>query len=337
MKNLISSLIEKLSFKALLTFAILLGILFYGIAVYWSFEPKPIDLKSQVAIDAKAEHHQIVTGYTSVSALIYISETLLDKPGGFLSNDVLPPSIFMDNMPSWELGALQMIRDHSLALRDGFSRSQSQSVDSPALNSAHSLFSIEHTNWMVPSAENSYRNAINELKSYRNAIANTGKQNDQFYARADNLNEWLGLIEKKLGNYSQRLSASIGKRQLNLSLVGDSAAKQSTQVADSNDIQTNWFLIDDEFYEARGAAWALLHLLRAAEIDFKKVLDKKNASVSLKQIIRELEGTQTTLWSPMVLNGSGFGILANHSLVMASYISRANAALINLRTLLNNG
>ncbi|MCF3997434.1 DUF2333 family protein, partial [Pseudomonas aeruginosa] len=42
-------------------------------------------------------------------------------------------------------------------------------------------------------------------------------------------------------------------------------------------------------------------------------------------------------WSPMVLNGSGYGILANHSLVMANYISRANAAVIDLRQLLSQG
>ena len=73
------------------------------------------------------------------------------------------------------------------------------------------------------------------------------------------------------------------------------------------------------------------------DADFADVLEKKNARVSLQQIIRELEGTQQTLWSPMVLNGDGFGVLANHSLVMASYISRANAALIDLRTLLDQG
>ena len=66
-------------------------------------------------------------------------------------------------------------------------------------------------------------------------------------------------------------------------------------------------------------------------------LDKKNAGVSLRQIIRELEATQHTLWSPMILNGSGFGWWANHSLVMANYISRANAALIDLRELLAQG
>ena len=67
------------------------------------------------------------------------------------------------------------------------------------------------------------------------------------------------------------------------------------------------------------------------------VLAKKNATVSLRQIIRELESAQAPVWSPVILNGSGFGLWANHSLVMASYISRANAALIDLRELLAQG
>ena len=77
--------------------------------------------------------------------------------------------------------------------------------------------------------------------------------------------------------------------------------------------------------------------MKAIEIDFASVLEKKNARVSLQQIIRELEGTQRTVWSPVILNGNGFGMFANHSLVMASYISRANAALIDLRSLLEQG
>ena len=67
------------------------------------------------------------------------------------------------------------------------------------------------------------------------------------------------------------------------------------------------------------------------------MLDKKNARVSLQQIIRELEPTQDTVWSPMILNGGGFGMFANHSLVMANYIARANAAIIDLRKLLQEG
>ena len=59
--------------------------------------------------------------------------------------------------------------------------------------------------------------------------------------------------------------------------------------------------------------------------------------MSVQQIMRELEATQENVWSPMVLNGSGFGFVANHSLVMANYLSRANAAIIELSELLSQG
>ena len=59
--------------------------------------------------------------------------------------------------------------------------------------------------------------------------------------------------------------------------------------------------------------------------------------ISFRQIIRELEATQEPLHAPMVLNGDKFGTLANHSLVMANYIARANAAIIDLRQLLQDG
>jgi hypothetical protein len=114
------------------------------------------------------------------------------------------------------------------------------------------------------------------------------------------------------------------------------APGQAPQV-DEEVVETPWMQIDNVFYEARGQAWALSHLLRAIEVDFADVLAKKNATVSVRQIIRELEASQEPVWSPMMLNGSGFGMLANHSLVMANYISRANAAVIDLRQLLNQG
>ena len=102
-------------------------------------------------------------------------------------------------------------------------------------------------------------------------------------------------------------------------------------------MKTPWTKIDDVFYEARGSAWALLHIFKAIEVDFRKVLQDKNAMASVKQIIIELEGTQQPMWSPVILNGSGFGVLANHSLTMAAYLSRANAAISDMRDLLSRG
>jgi hypothetical protein len=133
------------------------------------------------------------------------------------------------------------------------------------------------------------------------------------------------------------LSASVGQTRLDTDLAGDAEASQSTARDGDVVVKTPWLQLDNVFYESRGATWALIHYLRAAEIDFAGVLKKKNALVSLQQIVRELEQTQDPIYSPMILNGSGFGLVANHSLVMASYISRANAGLIDLRALLSRG
>ena len=129
----------------------------------------------------------------------------------------------------------------------------------------------------------------------------------------------------------------MGQTRFNTDLAGDAGAVQSTETSQQVEVKTPWSEIDDVFYETRGAAWALVHFLKAVEIDFESVLEKKNALISLRQIIRELEATQQPLWSPMIMNGGGFGLFANHSLVMASYISRANAAVIDLRSLMEQG
>jgi hypothetical protein len=304
----------------------------YGITVWWSVEP---DVIEPVTIDTSSGHN--VAGYATTSSLILTLEALLDKPGGWLSNDMMPPSILMDNMPAFEFGAIEQARDLALIMRKEFSRSQSQSTADKDLLAAHSKLNITHTSWLVPSAESEYRDAIKFLKVYRAKIADTERSDAQFYARADNLNEWLKEIQKRLGSMSQRLSASVGQERVNTDLAGDSAARQSTPNASSNEIKTSWWEIDDVFYESRGSAWALLNFMRAIEVDFADVLEKKNAQVSLRQIIRELEASQQTVWSPLVLNGSGFGLVANHSLVMANYISRANAAVIDLTNLLSQG
>ena len=303
----------------------------------WSNEPDPFDVNAHAKEVAEANNVKVVNGFTTTATLSYLMETLLDKSGGFIENDKMPPGIIMDNMPNWEFGALVQIRDMALALRNDLSRSQSQSVEDKDLVKAATKFHTDSEKWILPPAEGEYRDGINALNRYLLRLADDNAADAQFYARADNLVDWLGLIKKRLGSLSQRLSASVGKDQLNTDLAGDAEATQSTPNAASNYIKTDWYKIDDIFYEARGQTWALLHLLKAAEKDFRSVLQKKNALISLRQIIRELEGTQQAMWSPIILNGKGFGFVTNHSLVMASYISRANAALIDLESLLQQG
>lgn len=307
------------------------------LAQYWSFMPDVFNVQNRAIEEAKKLNVEVVTGFTTTHTLIEVTNTLLQKPGGYLSNDITPPSVMLDNMPAFEFGALEMIRDLALSLRKDFSRSQSQSLENPYLKIAQPQFNIDHRSWAWPSAESEYTKAIEALINYRNSLADKSQNTAQFYARADNLRDWLNEVEKRLGSLSQRLSASVGQERSNTDLAGEQSAKQSTVAPSTMQVKTSWWEIDDVFYETRGASWALLHFLKAIEVDFAETLRKKGATTSLRQIIRELESSQEAIWSPMILNGSGFGLLANHSLVMANYISRANAAIIDLNKLLIQG
>ena len=297
---------------------------------YWSEEPSEI-YRSENAVESD------VVGAATTQSLIGAAETLLNKRGGYLSNDVIPPSIVVDNMPNWEFGVLQQIRDLAKSLRNDYSRSQTQSVADVDLEIAEPKFNVDSESWLFPSAEGEYQEGVDALNKYLERLQDPNQQNAQFFARADNLREWLSLVEKRLGALSQRLSQARPQLRINTDLAGDNNAQQSTAVPTQLSAKTSWWEIDDNFYEARGTAWALIQFLRAAEKDFKPVLEDKNAVPTLRQIILELESTQKNVASPIIFNGSGFGMFANHSLVMSSYIGRANSAISDLRRILADG
>jgi hypothetical protein len=304
---------------------------------YWTDEPETfsvVDATKQISDKAQ---RPVVTGSTTTATIMAVMDQLLNKRGGFISNDIAPPGLWLDNMPNWENGALEQVRDLVRAMRDNMARSQSQSVEDHDLALAVPRFHISQNSWALPAAEDEYRAGTRYLNRYLRRLSDPNVPDAHFYARADNLAYWLETVGTRMGSLSQRLSASVGQRRVNTDLAGDADARQSSEGADEIEVKTPLFKLDDVFYEARGSAWALLHFLKAVEVDFRDVLIKKNALVSLRQIIRELEATQEPVYSPIILNGSGFGLVANHSLVMASYISRANAAIINLRELLSRG
>ena len=313
------------------------AVVVFVLSIIWGREPGRLDVNEVAAARTGNLGERQVTGYVTAATLAAVTETLLDKPGGYLSNDVTPPGTVMDNIPNWEFGVLVQVRDLARSLRNDLSRSQSQSVEDEDLAEAEPLFNFDNNSWIFPPSERQYRKGIAAVDRYLVRLVDPQEHNAQFFARADNLRDWLAVVEKRLGSLSQRLSASVGQIRVNTDLAGDAVATQATPRPEEIKVKTPWLEIDDVFYEARGATWALINFLQAVEVDFAEVLDKKNARVSLRQIVRELEGTQNTVWSPVVLNGRGFGFVTNYSLIMASYISRANAGVIDLRNLLEQG
>ncbi|MBL1142305.1 MAG: DUF2333 family protein [Proteobacteria bacterium] len=322
--------------KAIASAILILIILMLVLMFYWDTESDLFDVKKQSQYRNQGST-QFVTGYVTTATMIEVAETLLNKRGGYLSNDIMPPGVMMDNIPNWEFGVLTQLRDLGRSMRNDFSRSQTQSIEDKDLMTADPQFHFDSESWILPATEGEYKKGIDALNNYLRRLSDPNEQDAQFFSRADNLRDWLAIVEKRLGSLSQRLSASVGQARVNTDLEGDAEATQSTVKPDLVQVKTPWLEIDDIFYEARGTCWALVHFMHAIEYDLHDVLQKKNALVSLRQIIRELEATQDMVWSPVILNGTGFGFVANHSLVMASYISSANAAVIDLRNLLEQG
>ena len=306
-------------------------VIYAVLGIYWSRAPDVF------WVDQTIENDRIVVGYATTDTLIRVAEVMLDKPGGYLNNDRFPPGVWLDNTPNWEVGVLQQVRDLARVIRNDYSRSQSQSRENEGVKDAEQAFFIDSDSWILPASESEYRDAIDGFRIYRDQLGDDADTDAQFFARADNLREWLAQVEKRLGSVTRRLGDSVATTRINEDLAGDAAAESSNPQADTVDVRTAWYEVDDVFFEARGTAWALVHFFRAAELDFAKVLNDKNAEASVRQIIRELESCLQSLGSPIILNGSGYGFFANHSLVMANYLARANAAVINLRELLDQG
>ncbi|MDZ7748122.1 MAG: DUF2333 family protein [Halofilum sp. (in: g-proteobacteria)] len=317
--------------SALVALVIVIAVLGF----WWSLEPDPFGVEQRAQAMAEANGQEIGTGYVTTATLIGVTDTLLHKPGGYLDERRAAPGVLMDNMPAWEFGVVVQVRDLARVLRNEISRSQTQSREDEDLAHAEPQFNFDANSWLFPSTEGEYEEGLGRLRDYRDRLA---AGDADFYARADNLNAWLAVVGQRLGGIAQRLGASVGEWRVNTDLAGDRAATQAQQhPAREVRAQTPWLEIDNEFYHARGATWALLHFLQATRVDFESVLADKNAEASMAQVIRALEATQRPMGSPIVLNGDGFGFFANHSLVMASYISRANAGIIDLRRLLEQG
>ena len=82
-----------------------------GVGIWWSQEPDSFDVVRSVEAIASGRGESLVAGYLTTATTINVARTLLEKPGGYLTNDLFPPGIWLDNIPSWEMGALTLLRD----------------------------------------------------------------------------------------------------------------------------------------------------------------------------------------------------------------------------------
>lgn len=292
--------------KPLLALLILYLLIAIGLGIWWSRPPSPFDVEQATDEATQAATSTAERGAVTTATLVTLIGTLLDKPGGYLRNDMMPPGLWLDNMPSWEYGVLRQARDMTRSLPD------LAGEENDAFADANERFSANSKDWLYPSAERRFEQGVESLESYLQQLSEEGGPG--FASSGDGASAWLGRVEQRLDSLTHRLSASIGEREALRDLGVDN---------DDLPDRTPWFKVDDIFFEARGSGWALLHLLEAMRRDLNDVIESAEAGGTWDELVAELQLTQRRIWSPMILNGSGFGLFANHSLIMANHTARA--------------
>ncbi len=270
-------------------------------AWYEGSEPDPI------VVEAVADKNP---GVVMVDTIARVAETLYKKPGGYLANARIPPGVFMDDIPNWELGVLQEVRRTTHALGHQFAMSHAAFQEDTDLANAEIAFDVDAHSWIFPRAENSFREGVLDLRQFSNRLKHTDS-GAVFLPTNAALMSYLQDTAQELVQMSALLNSALPQPELE----GDRNLPASAR--------TSWWNVDDHFYFVRGQCWALAAVLQALRNEYSGYLIAHHADLSLLAMIRELQAAGQPVYSPMILNGSGFGLFANHSLTLANYVDRA--------------
>ena len=250
-----------------------------------------------------------VSGSAFVTMLHDLMQEQLDSFGGWLPNDLpLSPGWFLDDTPNFQLGMLQVVRHATRVLRDNLSRQRTSDAVHKEADLAFTAFANDPRRWAFPSAEGAFARGNAALERFQADLG--GKAG--FFPRSDNLIQLLDPLMSELGAVTTTLAKS----------------RSDTDAA-------GWLEVDDNFYYAQGAAFAMLGLMRAVRFEFRGVLQDKAALEITDQIIRSLEDSQFEPW--IITNGRKDGFLANHSNNLKVYLDDARQKMNSLVSILVKG
>ncbi|MDR2422091.1 MAG: DUF2333 family protein [Deltaproteobacteria bacterium] len=294
-----------------------------------------------------------VSGWTFATTVIDIGDQMFDN---WLPNDLLWPTALMDNRPNFQLGELEMLKYTVFRLKENLSRLRSSDAMDPDCSEAFTLLSNDPLKWLIPSAESRFKMAMESLKRYR---ANLEEGKARFSPRADNLSELLAYYVSLLGSLNSELAKAPGELRLKrpdqpAPVAPASPASPASPPAPGPDPPTApaeapppaapakvefetarvpYSMVDDNFYQAQGAAYVLRGMMVAIKVDFREILEVKKAAEIVDDIVLTLDQSQ---FEPLiVLNGDIGSITANHSMELHSILENARQKINNLVEMLS--
>jgi len=320
--------------KFILAFVVVLSAGLLGLSIWADTEPDAISISEVVSNYPQIEGEtHIRTGYITADVMVRSLEGLLNKNGGYTRNDILPPFVFLDNMPGYEMGYLKILREMASVLRDKTSKVEFEDENLAIAQPAIGYSANDWGFWFMSNTEAQYNISLKHFILYRDSLIDDDPRKGQFVPRANDLALITDRIAEQLHSQVKVLKSSTGVEIVNQDRNADSAKAQEDRY-----IQKAPFMeIDDNFFEARGASAASLNLMLAMKEDFKSILKDKNAENEFNQAISWLNLAYVDYHWFMVLPGSHLGGFGNHSGDLASDLSSAVINLKRVSDLLNDG
>jgi len=246
-------------------------------------------------------------GYVFVSMVVDLVEAQLEASGGWTPNDLpLTPGYWLDNLPSFQLGVMSVVRGVSVSLRDDLGRGKPSDQAHPELAQAVEAYAADLRRWANPSAESMLQRGNDALIRFRRELGARA----QVYPRPDALLRMVEALAAELDAIDRRLLKS------------------------SDRDAVPWYKVDDNLYYAQGTAYAAQGVLRAARADFP-ALRQGRAAAALDAAVKALTESEFEPW--IVTNGSKSSLLANHSANLRTILEEARLALLDLARALRPG
>jgi hypothetical protein len=265
------------------------------------------------------------------AAFVKANELLIEQlSDNWLPNDLFWPTVFLDNMPNFQIGQLEVVRYNIRVLRDNLSRMRTTDKLDRWVEGAFTALSNDPLKWWFPSAESRWQKAHKDLQGYYAGLKNG---TSFFYPRSDNLVELLNQYASLMGGVNTRLINASQRREMVLPGTED-VGKTSTE-GELVQIDIPWHQIDDNFYYAQGVAYALYESFKAIRMDFYELLERKNSLKLTDKIIEQLSRCHFEPW--IVFNGSPDSIFANHSLNVSGLFNDARQKIFSLTVALQQG
>lgn len=236
-----------------------------------------------------------VQGVTFVMATMApLHHELEERFYGWRPNDIIR---LTDNVNNFQLGVLEVTRRTVEALTDSISRTGSVQAFDKDLERARNNLMINADDYMLPSAESSYEDALAALGRYK---AKLEEGTAPFYTRTDNLIPLLEAYANLLGSCDDNL----------------------VKAKEDDGSEVSFFQTDNYFFYAQGVASAMHTILQAVAVDFATVVESRRGSEVLHHAVEALH--HALVIDPwIILDGDPDGFTANHRANLAAPISHA--------------